>query len=134
MNRKHLKELAMMKTAETFAELSTCSRLKVGAVICNTDFSNIFSIGINGGISKQFNKCKSKLPGQCGHYHAELNAIIKPQWPAKEKYLFITHFPCENCAGLIINSKSISRVYYRNEYRNMSSEIFKKAKIKLIKL
>lgn len=134
--RTTLKELAMMGTAEIFAQLSTCSRLKVGSVISNKDFSNIYSIGINGGIIGQFNDCLSLEPGKCGHYHAELNAIIKPQFPNKEKYLFITHFPCSNCAGLIVNTKSIIKVYYRNNYNDddITRNIFEKANIELIKI
>lgn len=117
MNRDRKKEFAMMRTAEIWSKLSTCSRLKVGAVICSVNFDTIFSIGVNGGVKGQRNECVSNEPGNCGHYHAELNALIKPQIPNIEKILFVTHLPCKQCAGLIVNNGTIKKVYYKHDYR-----------------
>lgn len=104
--------------ASSLALRSTCSRLQVGCVIVSSDDERVLSIGYNGGAKGVFNDCLSQIPGQCGHAHAEINALVKLNYndPCGKK-LYVTTSPCFNCAVLIVNA-GISEVIYIDEYRN----------------
>lgn len=125
---------AYMDTAERFAQLSSAVRLKVGAVVVKDH--RIISIGYNGMPAGWDNVCEEvvtpTLPYLSGDgptlktkdevIHAEANAILKL---AKSNDggdgadLFCTHAPCIQCAKLIYGA-GISKVYYRNAYRDQS--------------
>ena len=127
---------AYMKTAETFAELSSARRLHVGAIVVKDD--RIISIGYNGMPSGWDNNCEDtvlKVVGIApdGHnlvepelktkpevIHAEANAISKLARDGDSGLgadLFCTHAPCVHCAKLIYGA-GIKKVYYRNHYRD----------------
>ena len=123
---------AYMKTAETFAELSSAKRLHVGAIIVKDD--RIISIGYNGMPSGWDNDCEDviipSLPYLQGEgptlktkpevLHAETNAIAKLAKSTESGLgasLFVTHAPCLDCAKLVYQS-GINTVYYRNTYRS----------------
>jgi dCMP deaminase len=125
---------AYMKTAETFAELSTARRLHVGAIVVKDD--RIISIGYNGMPSGWDNNCEDyfglDLKGQPTLVtkpevlHAETNAIAKLARSTESGMgatLFVTHAPCLNCAKLVYQS-GINSVYYRNSYRDTSGVEF----------
>lgn len=117
---------AHMKVAETYANLSTAVKLKVGAIVVKED--RIISIGYNGMPSGWSNECEIELSQPIGRVdlvtkpevlHAETNAIAKLARSSEsglDATMFITHAPCLNCAKLIYQS-GISKVYYRNSYR-----------------
>ena len=128
---------AYMKTAETFAELSSAKRLHVGALVVKDD--RIISIGYNGMPSGWDNDCEFReytIGGIAGFLdedgssynlktkpevlHAETNAIAKLAKSTESgdgATMFITHAPCLDCAKLIYQS-GISNVLYRNSYRD----------------
>lgn len=118
---------AHMKVAEVYSELSSAKRLKVGAVIVKND--TIIGIGYNGTPSGWNNNCESHILNDAGDYdlktkpeviHAESNAISKVAKSTNStegSYMFVTHAPCLECAKLIHQS-GITRVYYKNSYRN----------------
>ena len=134
---------AYMKTAETFAGLSSAVRLHVGAIIVKDD--RIISIGYNGMPSGWNNNCEDKIYCDDGDWseqqlpktenlpwlryklvtkpevlHAETNAIAKLAKSTEsgvDAVLFVTHAPCLDCAKLVYQS-GINSVYYRNSYRN----------------
>ena len=76
---------AYMKTAQTFAGLSTARRLHVGAIIVKDD--RIISIGYNGMPADWDNNCEDEIKWPNGDIkflktkpevlHAETNAIAK---------------------------------------------------------
>ena len=118
---------AHMKVAETYANLSTAVKLKVGAIVVKED--RIISIGYNGMPSGWSNECEDNfgldlkgnptLVTKPEVLHAETNAIAKLARSSEsglDATMFITHAPCLNCAKLIYQS-GISKVYYRNSYR-----------------
>jgi dCMP deaminase len=140
MKQKFLE--AYMKTAETFAGLSSARRLHVGAIIVKDD--RIISIGYNGMPSGWDNNCEDEIFCDDGEYsrqlypkdanqwmkynlktkpevlHAETNAIAKLAKSTESGLnatLFVTHAPCLDCAKLVYQS-GINSVYYRNSYRN----------------
>ena len=128
---------AYMKTAETFAELSSAKRLHVGALVVKDD--RIISIGYNGMPSGWDNNCEYEVEEFQTEYgvgsklvktgelktrpevlHAETNAIAKLAKSTESgdgATMFITHAPCLDCAKLIYQS-GISNVLYRNSYRD----------------
>ena len=118
-----------MKTAETFASLSTARRLHVGAIVVKDD--RIISIGYNGMPSGWDNTCEDFL-SEDGEVipnvtktkpevlHAETNAIAKlakSNESGMGATMFVTHSPCLDCAKLIYQS-GIGHVLYRNSYRS----------------
>lgn len=118
---------AYMKVAETFAELSSARRLHVGCIIVKDD--RVVSIGYNGMPAGWDNNCEEvvqhsddtvTLKTKPEVLHAETNAIAKLARSSESglgSSLFVTHAPCIDCAKLIYQS-GISKVYYRNQYRN----------------
>jgi len=119
---------AFMDVAERFAQLSSATRLQVGAIVVKDD--RIISIGYNGMPSGWDNCCEewdgedewgnTILKSKKEVLHAETNAIAKlarsPE-SGEGATIFITHAPCIDCAKLIYQS-GISTVYYKNEYRS----------------
>lgn len=108
--------------AETVAKRGTCTRKQVGACIIDAD-GVIVSTGYNGaprGLphclevgcindTEDHARCKRAV-------HAEANAIIQGgQYDCQDATLYVTTFPCIECAQLIINA-GISRVVFGGEY------------------
>lgn len=118
---------AYMDVAERFAQLSTAKKLKVGSVVVKDH--RIVSIGYNGTPAGWDNNCETvidtgELPPMLitnsDVIHAEANAITKlarDGESGKGATLFCTHAPCVDCAKLIYGA-GISKVYYRDAYRN----------------
>ena len=118
---------AYMKTAHTFAELSSARRLKVGAIVVKDD--RIISIGYNGMPAGWDNNCEDETRYEDGGVilktkpevlHAETNALCKlakSNESGLDADLFVTHAPCLDCAKLIYQS-GISRVHYSTSYRD----------------
>ena len=129
---------AFMDTAERFAQLSSAVRLQVGAVVVKDN--RIISIGYNGMPSGWTNECEhvvdvaktdprydynnftKELKTKDEVIHAEANAIIKLARDGESgngSSLFCTHAPCVQCAKMIYGA-GISKMYYRNTYRDTS--------------
>jgi dCMP deaminase len=141
---------AFMKVAETFADLSTATRAKVGAIIVKDN--RIISIGYNGMPSGWDNTCEYEIPEELEVdnrtviparlatkpevLHAETNAIAKVAQSSescKDATLFCTHTPCLDCAKLIYQS-GITTVYYRTEYnaaKGSGKEFLEKSGVKV---
>lgn len=112
------KRETMMGCAHLMALRSTCSRLRVGAVITDPDMTRIYAVGYNGNFRGGPNRCDSDTPGACGCLHAEDNALVKLQTEASELLLFTTASPCSTCAKRIINQGKIKTVYFQQRYRS----------------
>ena len=119
---------AFMKTAYTFAELSSAVKLKVGAVVVKDD--RIISLGYNGTPTGWDNCCEVEMDAiqDGGSYlktkpeviHAEMNALMKlasSSESGKDAYMFITHAPCIECAKGIYQT-GIIKVFYTETYRS----------------
>jgi len=127
---------AHMEVAQTYAQLSSAKRSKVGCVIVKEN--RIISIGYNGMPSGWDNECEYWLPKEgvtfdvhpkdieiyCDSFtkpevlHAETNAIAKVARSSEScegATLYTTMMPCLDCAKLIYQS-GISRVVYENDY------------------
>ncbi len=114
-------DMAYLRMAQTWSELSHCVRKQVGAIIVKDGM--IISDGYNGAPSGFDNCCENEL-GETHWYvlHAEANAILKV---AKSTHncngatLYLTLSPCKDCSKLVVQS-GISRVVYINGYKDTS--------------
>ncbi len=129
-------ESIYLSLARTLAQRSTCHRLQVGTVITSTDFRKVLAVGYNGNASGLHNGCDRTEPGNCGCLHSEENAVINCDAPRSvEKYVFVTHLPCVQCAKRLINLGNVKRVYYGESYRITDSvAVLESVKIEVKKI
>lgn len=108
-----------MKLAKTYAEQSTCPRAHVGVMIANG--RNFVAAGYNGAKSGAAHctqvGCKMK-DGHCVRArHAERNALeFGGKYRTQGAALYTTHFPCVDCARMIVDY-GIACVVYDEPYR-----------------
>lgn len=111
----------LMETARLWSSRSTCSRLSVGAVLARD--TRILAQGYNGAPSG-LDHCPEPHPeGPCTRaVHAEANVIA---WAARQglstqgSTMYLTHWPCLECAKLIINA-GVESVFFDEDYRSFS--------------
>lgn len=124
---------AYMRMAQEWAELSYCSRKKVGAIMVKNRM--IISDGYNG-TPAGFENCCEDESGKTHWYvlHAEANAILKVASSTQScegATLYVTMSPCRECSKLIHQS-GIKRVVYREYYKdNEGLDFLKKAGVEL---
>jgi dCMP deaminase len=116
-----------MEIAKLSAKRSKDPSTQVGACIVNDD-NKIVGIGYNGfpnGInddelswSREGNYLDTKYPYVC---HAELNAIMNSTLIPKGSTIYVTLFPCNECAKLIIQAGIKKVVYLSHKYKNTDS-------------
>ncbi len=134
---KQLKyDLAYLKMAKSWSELSHCSRKKVGALIVKDDM--IISDGYNGTPSG-FDNCCEDDNGDTLWYvlHAEANAILKVAKStnnSKGATLYLTLSPCKDCSKLVLQA-GITRVVFSDNYKDTSGvDFLKDAGIEVVQL
>jgi dCMP deaminase len=137
-----LKQLdeAYLDICETWSQLSTAIRKKVGCIIVKDGI--IISDGYNGTPSGFSNECEIRLDEHDQSalitkpevLHAESNAITKLAKSTQSSAgatMYITINPCIECSKLIIQA-GIARVIYKNFYKNNEGiKLLEKANIKL---
>ena len=114
-------DLAYLRMAQTWGELSHCKRKKVGALIVKDKM--IISDGYNGTPSGFENACEDDDNYTKWYVlHAEANAILKvagSTQSCKGSTLYITLSPCKECSKLIHQSGIVSLVYSK-KYKDSS--------------
>jgi len=126
--KQHKIDLAYIKMAQVWAELSHATRKKVGALIVKNN--TIISDGFNGTPSGFENECEEAIHNEDGSFreyktkwyvlHAESNALAKVAKSTQSSdgaTLYITYSPCTDCSKLILQA-GIKRVVYLEEYRD----------------
>lgn len=100
---------------------------QVGACIVNKD-NRIVGIGYNGfpkgceddefpwGTSEDFLECKYAYV-----VHAELNAILNANCSLKDCIIYVSHFPCNECAKAIIQSGITEVVYEFDKHEKLDT-------------
>ena len=100
-----------LSVAMLVSEWSKDPSTKVGAIIVKDKL--IVSTGYNG-FPPNVEDTAERLHNRDAKYpltvHAELNAILSANQPLKDASIYVTHYPCANCAGAIIQA-GISRVF-----------------------
>jgi dCMP deaminase len=119
-----------MEFARSISQRSYDPRHQVGAVIVTEDNTQVLAVGYNGNYAGGPNEVESKIPGESGMLHAEINALLKMDYNnPKRKIMYVTLSPCKMCAKAIINA-GISEVRYMEEYRdNAGLNILESSKI-----
>lgn len=128
---------------------STCIRRKVGAVIVKDN--EILGSGYNGSPKGLPNCCddptrcyrtQHNIPsGQklelCYAQHAEINAMFNALCSNRDLHdasIFVTTFPCSNCAKAIIQS-GIKNIYYLDTYTNeFTFTMLEEANVRVIEM
>ncbi len=129
-------DIAYLKMASEWANLSYCKRKKVGALIVKDRM--IISDGYNGTPSGFENNCEDK-DGKTNWFvlHAEANAILKiasSTQSCKGATLYITMSPCKECSKLILQS-GIEKVVYMTGYSDDSGlEFLNNAGIEILNI
>lgn len=119
-----------MGIAMLSAERSKDNNTRVGACIVNEQHK-IVSVGYNGMPTgcdddempwerEGETRLDTKYPYVC---HAELNAILNSTALLSGCTLYVTLFPCNECAKAIIQSGIKRVVYYNNKYKGTESVI-----------
>lgn len=117
---------------------------QVGACIVRDN--KILSVGYNGfprGISDDKFSWAAEAPKLCDckdayTTHAELNAILNSNFDLKDSVLYVTRFPCYQCAKAIIQCK-IKKIYYLirkedNEREQIAATMFDEVGIETIQM
>ena len=130
-------QLYYAEIANITANLSTANKLKVGCVI--TKDTRILSIGYNGTPSGWSNECEENGKTKLEVLHAEANALMKLCRSTESSdgaALYVTHYPCIDCAKLIYQA-GIKEVYYINDYeasKGSGKEFLSKAGVNVCQL
>jgi len=143
--KQHKIDIAYIKMAQVWAELSHATRKKVGALIVKNN--TIISDGFNGTPSGFENECEEAIHNEDGSFkeyktkwyvlHAESNALAKVAKSTQSSdgaTLYITYSPCTDCSKLILQS-GIKRVVYLEEYRDINGlDFLRRAGIEVKKI
>ncbi len=127
---------AYLRMATTWAELSHCSRKKVGALIVRD--GRIISDGYKGTPAGFDNCCENDL-GETHWYvlHAEANAILKVARSTNDcnnATLYLTLSPCKDCCKLILQA-GINRVVYINDYKDTTGiDFLKNSDVEIVQI
>lgn len=116
---------------------------KVGACIVSDDHK-VLSLGYNGmplGVSDEEipwagskeNKpyLETKYPYVC---HAELNAILNSNHNLKGSTLYVTLFPCNECAKAVIQAGIKKVVYLSDKYHDTDAEVAARRMLDMAKI
>jgi len=106
------------------AERSKDPSTQVGACIVNPELK-IVSVGYNGA-PRGYDDDKDMTWERNGDFldtkyayvcHSELNAILNSNAPVKDCKLYVTLFPCNECAKVIIQSGIKEVIYLSDKYK-----------------
>jgi dCMP deaminase len=125
-----------MNIAKVVATRSKDPSTKVGAVLVDSN-NHIIGTGYNG-MPTGWNETEEcwKRPNKYDYVlHAELNCLLHSTISVKGSKLYVTEYPCKECAKLIAAS-GITNIYYAGDkyYNGVSKNIFNALKIEVNKL
>ena len=130
------KQIVFVNFCKHLSKLSKCRHGQVAAILVSTDFTQVFSVGINGGpINQKDCVCKQK-DAKYGCAHAEQNCLVKNYDRDIPKIMICTTECCPTCATLIVNSNvNITEFWYIKEYKDHGGlEILGKADISVFRI
>lgn len=144
IERDWLYHISFLKIVDIVAELGTCSRRKVGAVL--TRDRRILATGFNGTPPGAPHCNEEICPGKnapsgtslslCAAVHAEENCLLycaKYGVIASDSVLYCSCEPCDDCMKLV-ETVGIKMVIYRQPYPTKMSALRKYYKAKTISL
>lgn len=107
-----------ISTALLLSSRSACKRLHVGCVIVKNN--RIITAGYNGFLPGAPHKSIVIDNHEQATIHAEQNAITdcaNRGVSVKDAVVYITHFPCINCAKILAAS-GVKEIKYLHDYKN----------------
>ena len=115
-------DVYFMATAMLMATRSSCERLHAGCVIVSggEQKNRIIAAGYNGFLPGAPHQSRVRDGHEQATVHAEQNAVsdaARRGIPLDGSTVYITHFPCINCAK-ILAAAGIRCIKYRRDYRN----------------
>ena len=124
-----------MSLAILISSRSSCSRLHVGCVLVKN--TRVISVGYNGFLPNLPHVGNIRDGHEQYTVHAEQNSIsdcAKRGISCQDATAYITHYPCINCAKILLAS-GIKNIKYHSDYHNYSlvEELFKMAAINIQK-
>ena len=129
-----------MATALLMASRASCDRLHVGCVIVSggTQKNRIVAAGYNGFLPGAPHASCMRDGHEQATVHAEQNAICdaaRRGVSLEGATVYITHFPCINCAK-ILAATGIRCIKYRRDYRNdeLVKQILAESGVEIAKL
>ena len=125
-----------MINALVFSGRSSCERLKVGCVLVKNN--RVISSGYNGFLPGAPHTSRVRDGHEQGTVHAEQNTIAnaaRNNCCVDNSIAYITHFPCINCAKILVAS-GIKIIKYKYDYKNdnMVKTILEEANIDITKI
>ena len=134
MNSELRKTSPFIDFTVQLSKLSKCKDGSVAAILVAKDFSQIYSIGINGGAMNQEDCLCYNTDGTLPKYkcvHAEQNCLVKNTNSTDSKIMICTKQCCQTCAALIVNSHAkVDEFWYIESFSdNKGLEILEKANI-----
>lgn len=129
-------DIAYLRMAREWAQLSYCRRRQVGALIVKDRM--IISDGYNGTPSGFENICEDEH-GYTKWYvlHAEANAILKIAGSTQScagATLYLTLSPCKDCSKLV-HQAGIKRLVYLERYKDSDGiEFLLKAGVEIVQI
>ncbi|MCP4336891.1 MAG: dCMP deaminase family protein [Mycoplasma sp.] len=130
-----------MAMAKLSAKRSKDPNTKVGACIVNKE-NRIIGLGYNG-MPQGNDSFKWNKEGEDNKYkyviHAEANAIMNSIKKIKGSVIYVSLFPCNECAKLIAQSEVKEVVYENHKYKgelifDISEKILKECGVKIRQL
>ena len=111
-----------MATAMLMSSRSSCDRLHVGCVVVSggDQKNRIIAAGYNGFLPGAPHTSRVRDGHEQATVHAEQNAIsdaARRGVSLEGATVYITHFPCINCAK-ILAAAGIATIKYHRDYRN----------------
>lgn len=128
MKRADLKNRVYMQIAKMLSELSTCNRLKVGAVLLGFDGS-VVGTGYNGSLPglAHCDEASCNTNQRCLRTrHAERSALDYSQ--AKVATAYVTHEPCLRCTQDLI-ARGCKVIYFEVAYFGSPEEAEARARL-----
>ncbi len=129
-----------MATALLMASRSSCERLNVGCVIVSggDQKNRIVAAGYNGFLPGASHTSRVRDGHEQATVHAEQNAIsdaARRGVSLEGATIYITHFPCINCAK-ILAAAGVRCIKYRRDYRNdeLVKDILSESGVELMQL
>lgn len=119
IKRENQFHVTYMKIALMIAELSYCTKRKVGAVIVKG--RNIAAYGFNGAVNGLPNVGEDD-GAEGKDVHAEMNALIKAGRDAEGAIMYCTCYPCEPCARHLAQA-GIKQVFYLDDHHNNAGQV-----------
>ena len=125
-----------ISSALLIASRSSCHRLHVGCLLVKDN--RIISAGYNGFLAGLPHESVVVNNHEQNTVHAEQNAIsdcAKRGVNTNGSTAYITHYPCINCAKILL-AAGIKQIKYYHDYKNseLVTNILNKANIPAIKL